>query len=57
VVVSMPCLLEVEVGVFAVEVVEEHHEVLQAPAQPIDRPRGDHVELSVHLCELLGDFR
>jgi hypothetical protein len=53
----MPCLLEVEVGVFAVEVVEEHHEVLQAPAQPIDRPRGDHVELSVHLCELLGDFR
>ena len=50
-------LVKVEVGVFAVEVIEEDHEVLQATSQPIDRPRGDHVELSAYLCELLGDVR
>ena len=44
-------LVEVEVSMFAVEVVEEGHEVLQAAAQPIDRPRGDHVELPVNDSE------
>ena len=38
-------LVEVEVHAEGLKVGEQGHQVLEAPAKPVDRPRRDHVEL------------